>query len=78
MLADAREIYIDGKLVQIPPLPGMIILKLVAWSDRTEDRDQDPGDRLTIIEYYFEYNYDKYMENHNDIFSEGENEQVNI
>jgi len=78
VLADAREIYIDEKLVQIPPLPGMVILKLVAWSDRPEDRDQDPGDILKIIEHYFDYNYDEILEHHNDIFPEGELDQLKI
>lgn len=78
VLADAREIYIDEKLVQIPPLPGMVILKLIAWSDRPEDRDQDPGDILKIIEHYFDYNYDEILEHHNDIFPEGELDQLKI
>ena len=72
VLEDSREVYIDEKLVQIPPLPGMIILKLVAWSDRPEDRGQDPGDILKIIKHYFDYNFDEILEVHNDVFPEGE------
>lgn len=72
VLEDSREVYIDEKLVQIPPLPGMVILKLVAWSDRPEDRGQDPGDILKIIKHYFDYNFDEILEEHNDIFPEGE------
>jgi predicted nucleotidyltransferase len=72
VLEDSREVYIDEKLVQIPPLPGMLILKLVAWSDRPEDRGQDPGDILKIIKHYFDYNFDEILEEHNDIFPEGE------
>lgn len=78
VLADSREIYIDEKLVQIPPLQGMVILKLIAWSDRPEDRDQDPGDILKIIQHYFDYNYDEILENHNDIFPEGELDELKI
>jgi|TARA_B100001063_G_C16434668_1_gene390561 predicted nucleotidyltransferase len=40
----------------------MIILKLVAWSDRPEDRGQDPGDILKIIIHYFDYNFDEILE----------------
>ncbi|MFO8147019.1 MAG: hypothetical protein R6U03_06480 [Gillisia sp.] len=78
ILADAREVYIDKKIVQIPPLPGMVILKLVAWSDRPEDRDQDPGDILKIIQHYFDYNYDEILEKHNDIFPEEELDELKI
>ncbi len=78
VLADAGEIYIDEKLVQIPSLPGMVILKLIAWTDRPEDRDQDPGDILRIIQHYFDYNYDEILENHNDIFPEGELDELKI
>lgn len=78
VLADAKEIYIDEKLVQIPPLPGMVILKLIAWSDRPEDRAQDPGDILKIIEHYFDYNYDEILEYHNDIFPEDELDKSKI
>lgn len=76
ILADAREIYIDEKIVQIPPLPGMVILKLVAWSDRPEDRDQDPGDILKIIQHYFDYNYDEILEKHNRLFFQQKNRRL--
>ncbi|MDT0651424.1 hypothetical protein [Autumnicola edwardsiae] len=72
VLTDSQEVYIDEKLVQIPPLPGMVILKLVAWSDRPEDRGQDPGDILKIIKHYFNYNFDEILEKHNDVFPAGE------
>lgn len=78
VLADSREIYIDEKIVQIPPLPGMVILKLIAWSDRPEDRDQDPGDILRIIQHYFDFNYDEILEKHNDIFPETQMDELKI
>jgi len=78
VLADAREIFIDEKVVQIPPLQGMVILKLISWSDRPEERDQDPGDILRIIQHYFDFNYDEILENHNDIFPEEELDELKI
>ena len=78
ILADAREIFIDEKVVQIPPLQGMVILKLISWSDRPEERDQDPGDILRIIQHYFDFNYDEILENHNDIFPEEELDELKI
>ena len=48
----------------------MIILKLVAWSDRPEDRGDDLSDILIIIEHYFEIEYDETVEFHHDTFPE--------
>lgn len=50
----------------------MVILKLIAWSDRPEDRDNDLYDVLRIIEHYFDLNYDDILEHHNDTFTEVE------
>lgn len=78
VLDDADSIHIEEKIVNIPPLPGMILLKLVAWSDRPEERDNDLVDILKIIEHYFEYNFDEIVEFHNDIFNEQEFDQLKI
>ncbi|MGM0934265.1 MAG: hypothetical protein ACQEWD_12550 [Bacteroidota bacterium] len=78
VLEDSTEILIEEKLIQIPSLPGMIILKLIAWSDRPEDRDQDPGDILKIIQHYFDYNYDEILMQHNDIFAETELDELKV
>ncbi|MFA9371463.1 MAG: hypothetical protein ACERIH_07095 [Labilibaculum antarcticum] len=74
VLASSTQVHIEDKIVQIPPLPGMVILKLVAWSDRPEERDSDLYDILIIIEHYFDFNYDEIVEYHNDTFPEGDNE----
>lgn len=68
MLENPDEIAIDENLVKVPTLPGMIILKLVAWSDRPEDRGNDLYDILRIIENYFHYNYNEILEEHYDVF----------
>ncbi len=41
VLSETIAIPIEDKEVYIPSLPGMIILKLVAWSDRPENREND-------------------------------------
>ncbi len=46
----------------------MVILKLIAWSDRPEERENDLYDILRIIEHYFDYNYDEIVAHHNDTF----------
>jgi predicted nucleotidyltransferase len=72
VLADTVPVGIEEKITNIPPLPGMVILKLVAWSDRPEERADDLPDILKIIEHYFEIAYDEIVEFHNDLFPEEE------
>jgi predicted nucleotidyltransferase len=70
ILENAEEIIIEDKIAKIPPLPGMVLLKLVAWSDRPEERDSDLYDILKIIEHYFDHAYDEIVDDHYDIFLE--------
>lgn len=70
VLEDAEKVQIEDKIVNIPPLPGMIILKLVAWSDRPEERENDLSDILKIIEHYFDHNFDEIVEHYYDTFPE--------
>ncbi|WP_166962118.1 hypothetical protein [Yeosuana marina] len=79
VLKEPETVRIEEKFVQIPSLQGMVILKLIAWSDRPEERDSDLGDILRIIEHYFSLNLDEIVEYHNDIFpEEGELDQLKI
>lgn len=70
VLKASTSVQIEEKSINIPSLPGMVILKLIAWSDRPEERDNDLYDILRIIEHYFDYNYDEIVEHHNDTFPE--------
>lgn len=70
VLEESNEVQIEEKIVNIPPLPGMIILKLLAWSDRPEERENDLSDILRIIDHYFDNNFDEIVEYHNDVFGE--------
>jgi predicted nucleotidyltransferase len=70
VLAHSKDIFIEEKIARIPPLHGMVLLKLVAWSDRPEERDNDPYDILFIITKYFELEFDDIVENHFDAFPE--------
>lgn len=78
VLEEAEKVEIEEKIVNIPPLPGMIILKLVAWSDRPEERENDLADILRIIEHYFDHNFDEIVESHNDTFGDKELDQLLI
>lgn len=70
VLQETETVQIEEKSVQVPSLPGMVILKLIAWSDRPEERDNDLYDILRIIVHYFDLNYDVIMEHHHDTFTE--------
>lgn len=70
VLEESTSVQIEEKSINLPSLPGMVILKLIAWSDRPEERDNDLYDILRIIEHYFNYNYDEIVEHHNDTFPE--------
>ena len=76
VLGDSVETPIEEKLVGVPSFPGMVLLKLVAWNDRPEERDNDPVDILRIIDQYFNLNYDEIVEFHYDTFPEGELDQL--
>jgi predicted nucleotidyltransferase len=70
VLEDTEKVEIENIIVNIPPLPGMLILKLVSWSDRPEERENDLADILRIIEHYFDHNYEEILEFHNDTFTD--------
>jgi predicted nucleotidyltransferase len=78
VLEDAKVVYIEEMAARIPPLHGMVILKLVAWSDRPEDRTNDPFDILLIIQKYFDLEFDEIVEKHYDTFPEGELDQLKV
>lgn len=70
VMKDCREYEIEDRVVNVPPIPGMVILKLVAWSDRPEDRGNDPYDILRVIEHYNDLEYENNMEGHFDLIPE--------
>ncbi len=54
-LEESKTIQVDDVLsIQVPPLHGMIILKLIAWSDRPEIRATDLDDIYRIVKHYFD------------------------
>lgn len=70
VMQHAIPIAIEEKFAQIPPLHGMLILKLIAWNDRPEERDNDLKDILLIIKEYFDLNSDEIYDHHFDTFPE--------
>ncbi len=71
VLSQPVPVKIEDKIANIPTLPGMVILKLIAWSDRPEDRPDDLLDILHVIKNYFDIEYNDIVSNHYDTFNEG-------
>lgn len=54
-LAESREIAFDDVLtIHVPPLHGMVVLKLISWSDRPEIRLADLEDIYRIVKHYYD------------------------
>lgn len=67
----SEEITFDrDKKFKVCTLPGIAILKLIAWEDRPEIRVKDPQDLALIIEHYFEITSEDIYENHHDLFED--------
>lgn len=54
----------------IASLPAILLLKLIAYDDRPEKRNQDPGDIREIILNYFDLQDHFIWDKHNDLFTE--------
>lgn len=76
VLEEGVPVAIEEKFVHIPPLHGMIILKLISWNDRPEDRDNYLKDILFIISKYFDINANEIYNNHNDVFTRAFNKSL--
>ena len=70
VLKTTEQVAIEETIANLPPLAGMVILKLVAWSDRPEMRQNDLADILLVIDKFFEFSWDEIVEHHNDTFPE--------
>lgn len=68
---DALEITIDHSLtVRVASLPGIFILKLIAWNDRHLVHDRDAEDMAFIISNYLNLNDERAAHNHYDIYDQ--------
>ena len=78
VLEEAVHVQIEEKIANIPPLPGMVILKLIAWSDRPEERGDDLPDILRIIQHYYLLKWDEILEQHFDVLDKDPFDQLLI
>lgn len=51
-------------------LPGIVVLKLIAWDDRPEARRDDIKDISDILNHFFDMYDEEIWENHHDLFGE--------
>lgn len=63
----------DNQKFKFCTIPGIVLLKLIAWDDRPEVRISDIQDLSDIILNYFNMFSEDIYENHNDLF-EGDDE----
>ncbi|MEQ9404270.1 MAG: hypothetical protein RIM99_11820 [Cyclobacteriaceae bacterium] len=78
VLENTEKVEIEEITIQIPPIPGMIVLKLVAWSDRPEERDNDLSDILKIFEHFYDCYWNDIMDHHHDLFNQEPFDQLKV
>jgi len=73
----AAEVTVDEDLkLTVTTFPGLCILKLIAYSDRPDDRARDISDINFIIEKYADINVEYICNEHYDIMSDNWDENL--
>jgi len=57
---------------KVATLPGIVLLKFIAYDDRPEHRSSDIRDIINIIKHFFELESELIFNQHNDLFQEKE------
>ena len=82
-----REVYEEGlpevelesgNIFKFCTLPGIVLLKLIAWDDRPEMRSKDILDISDILNHYFDIHSDEIYNSHNDLFADDAAELIDI
>ncbi len=69
MAKDALEITLDNSLtIRVASLPGIFILKLIAWHDRYLTHDRDAEDMAFVLASYLSLNDERAVRDHYDIY----------
>lgn len=72
------EIEIDDYKFKCCTLPGIVLLKLIAWDDRPEARRDDIKDIADILAHFFDMHQDEIYTNHLDLFEREELELIDM
>lgn len=77
-MADSTiNVEIDGEFsIKIASLPGLFIMKLVAWKDRHLSGSKDAYDMALLLTNYLDINTEKVVEEHYDLYDTDEFDQV--
>lgn len=78
VLESAKSITIEEKVTKIPSLEGMVLLKLIAYSDRPEERENDIDDILRIIEIYYDKEWEQITASHFDLLDVEELDELKV
>lgn len=68
----------EGLTFKVASLASIILLKLIAFDDRPEKRTQDIKDVGIIIRHYFHIESSLIYDKHNDLFTQGDFELIDI
>lgn len=60
----------DGHIFKFSTLPGIVLLKLLAWDDRPEARRDDIKDISDILNHFFDMHDEEIWNNHHDLFDD--------
>ncbi len=73
------EINLEGKhQFKFCTLPGIVILKLIAYDDKPEKRGDDIKDICHILKHFFDMYSEQIYDHHNDLFDNQEAELIDI
>jgi len=63
------EVEIGNHKFKFCSLPGIVLLKMIAWEDRPEARSGDIVDISDVLDHYFDMHSDEIYGKHSDIFT---------
>lgn len=75
--AHVMKVNLEEITIKVSPLEGMIILKLISFSEKP-DRTKDLDDINDILSHYFDINEDRFYEEHADIVDEIETDDFTL
>ena len=67
ILSEVETILLESREVLVPPLRGIVLLKLISWSDRPEMRSSDLDDIYHIIAVLHDLSFDEIVEQHSEL-----------
>ena len=74
---NAVSANISGEEVKVASLPGLCILKLIAWSDKPIEREKDIQDISNIIQHFFDIESEEIYKKHLDLFENDDFDTIN-